>query len=302
MAALLTTDTAAVLCHVLVDILIAHSGLGIANALFVKSLIQTKVGHNGSNNGVGQELATLFHIAAIDVQNMIASNDIAFLVHTQAAICIAIIGKTYVQALLDDKLLQTLNVSGSRIVVDIQAIRLVIDDVGICAESIKDRFGEIPGASIRTIQTDLDTLEGVDAQRDQVAHIAVAACHIVHSAADVLTMGKGQLRPVLVKYMELAIDVVLHQQQSFFWHFLAVTVDQLDTVIVVRIVAGRDHDTAVEIIHTSDVGHGRGGGNMKQISVCTGSSQARDQAVLKHIRTATMRAGSVSPLRSRRAL
>ena len=55
---------------------------------------------------------------------------------------------------------------GLTIVVDVQTVGLIIDDVGICAESIKDRFGEIPGASIRTIQTDIDTLEGEDAQRD----------------------------------------------------------------------------------------------------------------------------------------
>ena len=36
MAALLTADTAAVLSHVLIDVLVAHSGLGVADALLVK--------------------------------------------------------------------------------------------------------------------------------------------------------------------------------------------------------------------------------------------------------------------------
>ena len=39
MSALLAADTTAVLCHVLVNILVAHGGLSIADALFVKSLM-----------------------------------------------------------------------------------------------------------------------------------------------------------------------------------------------------------------------------------------------------------------------
>ncbi len=97
--------------------------------------------------------------------------------------------------------------------------------------------------------------EGVDAQADQVAHVAVAARHIVHGAADMLPVGKGQLRPVLIKDMEFAVNVVLHQQQSFLRHFFAVAIDQLDAVVVVGVMAGGNHDAAVKIIHPGNVGN-----------------------------------------------
>ena len=83
--------------------------------------------------------------------------------------------------------------------------------------------------------------------------------------------------------MELAIDVVLYQQQGFLRHFLAIAVDQLDAVVVIRIVAGRNHDATIKVIHTSDIGHGRGGGDMKQISVCARSRQTSHQTIFKHI-------------------
>ena len=54
MAAPLTTDTAAVLGHILVDILIAYCSLGVADTLLIESLVQTEVGHNGRNHSVGQ--------------------------------------------------------------------------------------------------------------------------------------------------------------------------------------------------------------------------------------------------------
>ena len=51
-------------------------------------------------------------------------------------------------------------------------------------------------------------------------------------------------------------------------------------------MAGRNHDAAVEVVHSGDVSHRRGGSDMEQVSICTGSGQTCDQAVLEHIRAA----------------
>ena len=98
-----------------------------------------------------------------------------------------------------------------------------------------------------------------------------------------LMMSKGQFRPVLVKYMEFAVNIVLHQQQDLLGHFFTVAVDQLNAVIVIRIMTGRNHDTAVKVIHTSDVSYRRRGSNVEQINICTGSSQTCNQTIFKHI-------------------
>lgn len=49
--------------------------------------------------------------------------------------------------------------------------------------------------------------------------------------------------------MEFAINIIFNQQQSLLWRLLTIAVNQLDAVIVIRVVAGRDHNTAVEVIH-----------------------------------------------------
>ena len=98
-----------------------------------------------------------------------------------------------------------------------------------------------------------------------------------------LTMSKGQFRPVLIKNMEFAVNVVLHQQQRFLGHFLAVAVDQLNTVVVVRIMASRNHDTTVKVVHTGNVSYRRRGSNVQQIGICARSSQTSDQTILEHI-------------------
>ena len=71
------------------------------------------------------------------------------------------------------------------------------------------RLSDVPACTVGAIQTNLNSFERVNSQRDQVAHVTVTACHIVHSAADMLTVGKGQLRPVLIEHMEFAVNVIL---------------------------------------------------------------------------------------------
>ena len=52
-------------------------------------------------------------------------------------------------------------------------------------------------------------------------------------------------------------------------------------------MAGRDHNAAIKVIHTGNIGHGRGSSDMEQVSICTGSGQDCDQAVLEHIGATT---------------
>ena len=91
--------------------------------------------------------------------------------------------------------------------------------VGICSEGIEHRLGDVPGTTVGAVQTNLDALERVDTQRDQVAHVTVTARDVIHSTADMLTMSTRQFWPVLIEHIELAIDVILHQQQSLLRHF-----------------------------------------------------------------------------------
>ena len=95
------------------------------------------------------------------------------------------------------------------IVVDVQPVGLCIDDIGISSQSIEHRLSDVPTRAVGAIQTDLDTLEGIDAEADQIAHVAVAAGHIVHRAANVFPVSERQLRPVLIEHMELSVNVIL---------------------------------------------------------------------------------------------
>ena len=85
--------------------------------------------------------------------------------------------------------------------------------------------------------------------------LTVAACNIVNNAANMLTMSNRKFLPIFIKDVEFTVDIILHQQQSLLEYFLAVAVNQLDNVVVVRVLADRNHDAAVKVIHTGDVDH-----------------------------------------------
>lgn len=48
-------------------------------------------------------------------------------------------------------------------------------------------------------------------------------------------------------------------------------------------MTGRNHDAAVEVVHPGDVSHRRGGSDMEQVGICTGSGQACNQTIFEHI-------------------
>ena len=53
---------------------------------------------------------------------------------------------------------------GAGIGVDVRAIRLVVYDIGVCAKGIENALSDIPAGAVGAVQTDLDTLERIDAE------------------------------------------------------------------------------------------------------------------------------------------
>ena len=283
MSALLAAQTAAVGHHVLVDVLVAHGGLGVADVQLVEGLVQAEVAHDGGDHGVAQELAPLLQVPAVDVEDVVAGDDVALLVHAHAPVRVAVVGKAHVQTVVDDEALQHLDVGGAGVHVDVVAVRLGVDDVGLGPQGVKDGLGNVPGGAVGAVQTHLHTLEGVHAQGDQIADVAVSSRHMVHRPADHIPLGQGQLLPLSSEGLQLAVQVGLHQGDDAFVHLLAEAVDELDAVVVIGVVAGGDHDAAVKALGPDHIGHGGGGGDVEQVGVRAGGHQAAHQAVLKHI-------------------
>ena len=283
MPALLTADTTAVFHHVLIYIFVSNGCFRVVDSKLIKGLVQTEVGHDGGDNCIGQQLAALFHVFSVDVQNVVTCDHIALLIHTKTTVRIPIIGKTHVHSILHHIFLQSLNMGRTSIVVDVGAIRLGVDHVGFGAESIKNSLGNVPGASVGTVQRHLHAAEGIDTQRDQIPYVTVSSGNKVYCTADFFLLCKRDLLPFLPEDFQISIQIGFHKGNGLLVHLLPVSVDQLDSIVEIWIMACGDHNTAVKFIHSCHISHRRCGRDMEKICIRTGSHQSANQCILKHI-------------------
>ena len=49
------------------------------------------------------------------------------------------------------------------ICVDVRAVWLVVYNMGVCAQSIENTLSDVPRTAVSAVQTNLDSLEGIDA-------------------------------------------------------------------------------------------------------------------------------------------
>ena len=205
------------------------------------------------------------------------------LVNGQAAVGIAVVGKTAVQALSAHKLLQGLDVRGTHAGVDVGAVGLTADGVDLRAHGLEHAARNGPGSAVGTVQADALATQGEDALRDEEAHVAVAAGEVILDRAHLGARGPRKLRALEAQAVDLAVEVGLDECDEVVAGLLAVAVHELDAVVVVRVVRGAHHDAAVKILGAGDIGNAGRRGDVHGICVATAGSDTAGQGILKHV-------------------
>ena len=172
--------------------------------------------------------------------------------------------------------LQSLDVGGTAICIDIQTVRRVVDDVRLRAQCIEYVFRNRGSASVCTVQTYPHIFERPCCQGNQITDIAVASRRIVNGASDRIALGKWNLA-------HLAIQIRLNLLDRLLLQFLAASVDDLDSVVIVWIVACGDHDTAVKITCADYIRHTRCRCYMHQVYISSAGCKSRNQRILEHV-------------------
>ena len=83
--------------------------------------------------------------------------------------------------------------SGTAAAVNVQSVRLIVDDISVSAEGIKYALRNGGSASVGAVEANLLTLKGSRSDRDQVTDIAVSSrCKILRSS-DIFSLCKRDL-------------------------------------------------------------------------------------------------------------
>ena len=276
MPALLSADQVIISLHVLIDIAVTDGSLFIIDSGSVQRLVQSEITHNCGDDGVARQLSPALHIFGADIHNLVAVHFIAVFIYSQAAVCVSVKCKADIQLVLTDIFLQALQVRASAVLVDVQSVRLVMDHIGFRAQRVEYRRTDHPAGSVGAVQCDLMIVERPYGQVRQISDIAVSPGIEVHRTSDSVTGSEWNL-------FSFAVNVLFDFILKIVIHFLPVAVHQLDSVVIVRIVACGNHYAAVKPFSPGDIADARGRRDMKQVYIRAGGSDSCSQRILIHI-------------------
>ena len=217
----------------------------------------------------------LVEIDTADVEDLVAVDQAAALVHRKATVGVAVVGEPHVEALLDHMAAQAVDVRGAAVDVDVEAVGRVVDHAHVGAERVEHGLGNRARRAVRAVETHLDALEREVGARDEERDVAVAALHVVDRAADLVARGE--------RHLAGAVDVALDQLEHVVLHLVAVGVHELDAVVGIGVVARADHDAAVKAAVHGLVGHAGRGDHVQQVGVGTTRHQAAHQRRFEHV-------------------
>ena len=164
----------------------------------------------------------------------------------------------------------------SALVVDVGSVRLIVDDMRFGTEGVEDGLRNRRCGAVRAVESDLLSLEAAGRQRNEVTDVAVTARREIDGASDIRTGCQRHLRGYTV-------EVILDFLYDIIAELLAVSIDDLDAVIIVRIMGGGDHHATVEVLRAGHISDGRSCRHMQKVSICTGRSDTCGDCIFKHI-------------------
>ena len=114
--------------------------------------------------------------------------------------------------------------------IDIRPVRIVIDYIGLRTKCVKDTLCNGKCASVGTVQADLHIFKRTGSYRNQVSDVTVSSGRIVDRTSDPVSCCQRNLFCLTI---DIGFDLVFH----FCFHLISLAVDQLDTVVIERVVA-----------------------------------------------------------------
>ena len=136
-AGLLATQAVTVLGHILVHIFVTDCSLLIGDALPVKCLVKTEVDMMVVTTVLFRSVPVSFMYLP-QMRDQVSVYHAAVLIYRDAAVCVAaVVSKSLRHSQSLSHSPGYMDVGGAAVGVDVQTVRMVVDDMGLCAQSVK---------------------------------------------------------------------------------------------------------------------------------------------------------------------
>ena len=164
---------------------------------------------------------------------------------------------------------------GAHIAVDVQTIGRAADAHHLGPELMQYGRRDLVGSAMGRIDHDLQTLEGQIAGKRGFAKLDVTAGGIVEAPRLAQVGRGGPLRRLVQGGLDLALPVVAE--------FAALGAEELDAVVLERVVAGADHHAQTGALGAREIGHAGRGQRPQQHDVNACRIETRLQRALEHV-------------------
>ena len=163
------------------------------------------------------------------------------------------------------------------VVVDVEAVRLVADGDDLGAELPQRLRRDLVAGAVGAIDDDAQPRQRHRARQRALGEFDVAVVHAVDAlgAAERILVGQRDLDVLVEQRLDARLDLV--------GKLVAVGPEQLDAVVVVGIVRGRDHHAEIGAQRARQHRHGGRRDRAEQEHIHAGRAEAGDQRVLEHV-------------------
>ena len=262
------------LLQLLQHVAVAHVGADQRHVEFGQRELQAVVAHQGADHRPLQHSLRM-PAACQHIEDVVAIGQYAMPVDQLHAIAIAVERDADVGAVRQHRLLQGLRMGRADFAVDVEAVRLVADGDHFGAQFRKHFRRHLVGRAMRAIQHQLEPVQAEILCHGALAVLRVTRHRIVDPARPAESLGRHR--------DELGVDLPLDRQLDLVGQFLAVGGEELDAVVVMRVMRGADHDAGLRAHGAGQVGHRRRRHRAEQAHVGTGGHQASLQRSLEHV-------------------
>ena len=195
--------------------------------------VQTQVTHHRRDERVVLEFPGLGHPEREDRHDLVAPDDGAGGVDSEAAVGVAVVGEPERRAVLDDCALQALDVRRADALVDVVAVRIGVDRHDLGAGLRVRARGRLECGAVSAVDDDLESGQWVADRAEQVLEVRGERGLSVEAGdpADAVARRSGDAR------LESILDAVL----ELVGQLASAGCEEFDAVIGHRVVGRRDH-------------------------------------------------------------
>src|SRR5437867_922005 len=278
-AGLLAAEIGAEALHFLEDVAVPDLRLDHADPRGLEGLVEAQVGHDRGNDEVLLQPLARRQMAPRDHERVVPIADLARVVDRDEPVAVAVERKADRRAAGTDLPLEVVGVERAAPGADVGAVGPHTDRDHLGAETPEHAWRDAVSRAVGAVAGDREAAQVERRAGAQEVDVHRLRPVVAHQRADLRSAGAGRA----IRALEPLLDVGLPRVRKLG----PLGREELDAVVLERIVRGAEHDATVSLEATREHRDAGGGQHTDGVTVGAGGQAARDQCPLEERARAT---------------